>query len=71
MWKRLPRVGRGKEHNISNPTLIDTTYDEKTLQQIPNVSDIQNSQPSLQRKGTDDSLSTLPPLELYVHSYYQ
>jgi len=64
MWKRLPRVGRGKENNISNPTLINTTYDEKTLQQIPNVSDIQHSHPSLQQKGTDESLGTLPPLEL-------
>jgi hypothetical protein len=64
MWKRLPRVGRGKENNISHPTLIETTYDEKTLQQIPNVSDVQYSHPSLQRKGTDEGLGSLPPLEL-------
>jgi len=68
MWKRIPLVGRSKENTISNPTLIDTTYDEKTLQQIPNVSEVQHSHPLLQRKGTDEALSTLPPLELYVHS---
>lgn len=64
MWKRVPRFNRAKENNIGNPSLIETTYDEKTLQRLPDVSDALNSRPALERKGTDDTVTSLPPLDL-------
>ncbi|KAF2458061.1 hypothetical protein BDY21DRAFT_371558 [Lineolata rhizophorae] len=38
MWKRIPRGQRGKENQIGNPVLIETTYDEKTLESTPHIS---------------------------------
>ena len=43
MWKRLQGVGRDKEKPISNPVLLETTYDEDRLQQIPTVNQVQNA----------------------------
>lgn len=64
MWKRVPRFNRGKENvDIGNPSLIETTYDEKALQKLPGVSDAQNTRPRLERQGTDDSNNSLPPLD--------
>ena len=45
MWKRIQRPGREREKQISNPVLIETTYDEKTLGRIPNISDLQPTSP--------------------------
>jgi hypothetical protein len=63
MWKRVPRFNRGKENAIGNPSLIETTYDEKTLQNLPDVSDI-TVRPAPDRKATDDTVTSLPPLDL-------
>jgi len=46
MWKRIQRPGREREKQISNPVLIETTYDEKTLGRIPNISDLQPTSPA-------------------------
>ncbi|KAF2205020.1 hypothetical protein GQ43DRAFT_468607 [Delitschia confertaspora ATCC 74209] len=36
------RMGREKDKAIGNPVLLQTTYDEETLERIPNVSDLQS-----------------------------
>lgn len=63
MWKRVSRFNRGKENAIGNPPLIETTYDEKNLRQLPDVADV-TTRPPLERKGTDDTNTSLPPLDL-------
>lgn len=40
MWKRF---NREKDRTIGNPVLLDTTYDEKTLDQIPHVNHVNAS----------------------------
>jgi len=36
MWKRM-QIARSREPHIGNPTLIETTVDEKTLQTMKRV----------------------------------
>lgn len=43
MWKRLQGHGREKERQIGNPVLVDTTYDQDRLKNIPNVAVAQNA----------------------------
>lgn len=70
MWKRLPLHNRGKENQIGSPILIDTTYDEKALDSIPSVFDIQrvnsnhNTRSAFGQRNTDDVLTELPQLPL-------
>lgn len=44
MWKRLQGTrDKEKGKRIGNPTLVETTYDQEHLQNIPTISDAQNS----------------------------
>jgi hypothetical protein len=61
MWKRVPKFNRGKESSIGNPSLIETTFDEKALQKLPDVGEAQNAH-QLERRGTDDTLTS--PVQL-------
>lgn len=70
MWKRL---NRPSAKGIGNPTLIETTVDEKTLESsaILNTNNISiSSRPAFGRKTTQDVLKELPELPLYV-TYYE
>jgi len=62
MWKRVPKFNRGKESNIGNPSLIETTFDEKALKKLPDIGEAQNSRNQLERRGTDDTLTSPTPL---------
>ncbi|KAF1813064.1 hypothetical protein P152DRAFT_473581 [Eremomyces bilateralis CBS 781.70] len=67
MWKRL----RGKETQISNPTLIDTTYDGNTFDRLYNVSDLSPTSPSntvrpLPSNLNADAIRTPQPRKLYT-----
>jgi len=62
MWKRVPKFSRGKESNIGNPSLIETTFDEKTLKKLPDVGEAQDARNQLERRGTDDTLTSPTPL---------
>ncbi|KAJ9649524.1 hypothetical protein H2199_000300 [Coniosporium tulheliwenetii] len=68
MWKRLPRHNRGKENQIGNPVLIETTYDATLLGRTRDISNMQIEHPSLSarpafgRRNTEDVLQELPQL---------
>lgn len=69
MWKRLNNKDRQPEFAIGNPTLIETTADEDTLQGTTNINNGSfsiSSRPAFGRKGTEDVLKGLPALPLYV-----
>lgn len=66
MWKRLNRT---PDREIGNPTLIETTVDQKTLEGSTtlNAGDFSiSSRPAFGRKKTQDVLKGLPELPLYV-----
>lgn len=66
MWKRLNRT---PDREIGNPTLIETTVDQKTLEGLTtlNAGDFSiSSRPAFGRKKTQDVLKGLPELPLYV-----
>jgi hypothetical protein len=68
MWKRLPIHNRPRDPVISHPVLIDTSLDRETLDELPNISDLQNRRdarldsPPIQRN--EDNLKGLPPLPM-------
>lgn len=76
MWKRLPRHNRGKENQIGNPVLIETTYDATLLGRTRDITNMQIEHPSLSarpafgRRNTEDVLQELPQLPLYAFSTY-
>ena len=41
MWKRLPGYHRSRDRQIGPPTLIQTTFDEETLDKIPHLAEVQ------------------------------
>lgn len=66
MWKRLNRT---LDREIGNPTLIETTVDQKTLNGSTslNAGDFSiSSRPAFGRRKTDDVLKGLPELPRYV-----
>jgi len=62
MWKRVPKFNRGKESNIGNPSLIETTFDEKALRNLPDVGDAQTASHQFERRDTDDTITSPTPL---------
>ena len=42
MWKRLPGYNRPRDRQIGGPILIQTTFDEETLDRIPHVANVQS-----------------------------
>ncbi|KAI9871367.1 MAG: hypothetical protein M1830_002984 [Pleopsidium flavum] len=68
MWKRVPQLNRSRDNVIGNPTLIETTFDEKTLGAMSNVTDLNNgdfsisARPAFGRKETRDVMNGLPQL---------
>ncbi|KAH0556053.1 hypothetical protein GP486_006010 [Trichoglossum hirsutum] len=67
MWKRLPIHNRPRDPVISHPVLIDTSLDRETLDELPNISDLQNrrdarldSPPSQRIEDTEKGLPPLP-----------
>ncbi|KAI9704330.1 MAG: hypothetical protein M1836_007191 [Candelina mexicana] len=63
MWKKLPLYNRPGDGTIGSPVLINSTIDEKTLHEIPSISDLNNGQfssyslsarPAFGRRSTDD-----------------
>lgn len=69
MWKRWPSHRRSRERLISNPTLIQTSFDEETLANIPSTLEAQQAQgtPTATPKSAeqiDGVLKGLPLLPL-------
>ncbi|OCK86253.1 hypothetical protein K432DRAFT_399545 [Lepidopterella palustris CBS 459.81] len=68
MWKKFQGHAREKERQIGNPVLIETTYDEKALGRIPNISDLnnanahRNAQHPYNEYPSSDVPTQLPPL---------
>ncbi|KAI9815341.1 MAG: hypothetical protein M1827_002821 [Pycnora praestabilis] len=85
MWKRLPHYNRQREPAIGNPIFIDSTLDERTLDEIPNIGDLNNGQftryslsatPAFGRRNSEDVVKGLPPLpfeslESPTNQYYR
>ena len=71
MWKSMKNKDRQSESAIGNPTLIETTADEHTLQSTTNINSGSfslSSRPAFGRKRTEDVLKGLPALPLWVFS---
>ena len=70
MWKRIPQLNRPRDNAIGNPTLIETTFDEKALGAMAHVTDVNNgnlsisTQPAFGRKENKDVRNALPQLPL-------
>lgn len=70
MWKRIPQLNRPRDNVIGNPTLIETTFDEKTLGAMSHVTDLNNGDfsisatPAFGRKEIRDVVNGLPQLPL-------
>ncbi|KZF19783.1 hypothetical protein L228DRAFT_241535 [Xylona heveae TC161] len=68
MWKRLQLAHRPKEQIIGDPVLVTSTFDEKSLQQLPNVAHIHHgrcvsAKPTFVTSDNSDALlRELPPL---------
>lgn len=68
MWKRLPRYHRPRDRIISNPVLIETSFDEETLANIPSAYEVREAQrtptesPSSAAKDGRGALKGLPSL---------
>ncbi|KAI9714086.1 MAG: hypothetical protein M1812_006533 [Candelaria pacifica] len=63
MWKKLPLYNRPHNDTIGSPVLINSTIDDKTLHEIPSISDLNSGQfssyslsakPAFGRRNTDD-----------------
>ncbi|MCJ1473753.1 hypothetical protein MMC13_002404 [Lambiella insularis] len=64
MWKRF---NRSSESTIGNPTLVETTLDEKSYKGLTNLSNGEfslSSRPAFGRKQTEDVVKELPALPL-------
>ncbi|KAF2398479.1 hypothetical protein EJ06DRAFT_110317 [Trichodelitschia bisporula] len=59
MWKRLPR--RTKEPQIGQPVLIETTYNDRSLDSMPSVSEAQDAAEPNVGQEMPPRFSTLPP----------
>ena len=67
MWKRFNQ-NRASESAIGNPTLMETTLDEKSYSGLTNLSSGEfslSSRPAFGRKQTEDVVKELPALPLY------
>lgn len=58
MWKRI-QITRSREPHIGNPTLIETTFDEKTLQAMKGIPSSKRSDGAVSNKDAKD-LPALP-----------
>ncbi|KAL2001231.1 hypothetical protein VTN02DRAFT_2074 [Thermoascus thermophilus] len=58
MWKRI-QITRSREPHIGNPTLIETTFDEKTLQAMKGIPGSKRSDGAVSHKDSKD-LPALP-----------
>ncbi|KAH7139036.1 hypothetical protein B0J11DRAFT_546596 [Dendryphion nanum] len=72
MWKRL-QGSREKDRTkkIGNPTLLETTYDQEHLQNIPTISHAQNAtyQPNYESPGSAPYYDTLSPNDINNNEY--
>ena len=65
MWKRFKSPS---EKAIGNPTLMETTLDENTIEGLTNLNNGDfsiSSRPAFGRKQTEDVVKELPALPLY------
>lgn len=66
------RFNRPSERAIGNPTLLETTLDEKSIEGLTNLSsgDLSiSSRPAFGRKQTEDVVKDLPDLPLYSSNF--
>ena len=64
MWKRF---NRSSESAIGNPTLVETTLDEKSIKGLTSLNNGEfslSSRPAFGRKSTVDVVKELPALPL-------